>query len=180
MNNPLPPRFRESAFRFYEPIIRSIMSNFPRVIRINPSAYKLAATTFASRLRDAMQSFVDNEWESKIAYDDFLILRDQIVVSMTKDGGVLIGSAESLKAYNNKDAIVDITPPFPVEDSEIQTFDATKIGAMSVYMLASLAASRALAARVRLTNLEPKLMEAVLEEYDIELEEQADGSVILI
>lgn len=97
---PIPPRFREGAFRFYEHTIARILATWPTVIVIDPTPeYSLSPVTFANRLRDAMTSHCKHSWPS--AYVDAERLRSmwpgQIVVSERDDGKVLIGSKESLK-----------------------------------------------------------------------------------
>lgn len=97
---PIPPRFREGAFRFYEPTIARIMSTWPTVLVLDPQTdHQLSPVTFANRLRDAMTSHCKHSWPS--AYVDAEKLRTmwpgQIIVSERDDGKVLIGSKESLK-----------------------------------------------------------------------------------
>lgn len=102
MNDPLPipPRFREQAFRFYEHTIARIVNTFPAVLVLDArKEYELSPVTFANRLRDAMTSHCKHAWQS--AYVDVAKLRvlwpSQIVVSERDDGTIAIGSKETLR-----------------------------------------------------------------------------------
>ena len=60
--NDLPPRFRESAFRRYEPYIRHAVEVLPSPFQINPTDLGLAATTVQARLKDAIHSLYHYRW----------------------------------------------------------------------------------------------------------------------
>lgn len=67
---PEPIRFRESAFRRYEHILKKVVEAFPNSIKFRP--VELATETVACRLRDAVASFLRNKWESELDLEWFL------------------------------------------------------------------------------------------------------------
>jgi hypothetical protein len=97
----LPYRFRESAFRFFEPYIARIEADFPNKVVFNPAQCKprpLSPVTFACRLRDARTSFWKNMWKSEqIAYEKFAVHYTEVVISEQPDGLVDAGTRETLK-----------------------------------------------------------------------------------
>lgn len=58
----LPYRHRQSTFRLYEPYIVAAVEAAPTPLSINPAP--LRPTTFAARLRDALQSYRKYGWET--------------------------------------------------------------------------------------------------------------------
>ena len=121
---PIPPRFREQAFRFYEHTIARIINTFPQVLIIDArKEYELSPVTFANRLRDAMTSHTKYAWQS--AYVDVEKLRalwpSQIVVSERDDGLIAIGSKETLR-----EVIVRSANPLAGGDIELDYTDDPK------------------------------------------------------
>jgi len=72
---PEPLRFRESAFRRYESILKKVVASFPNSIKFRP--VELATETVACRLRDAVASFLRNRWESELDPEWFLKYWDE-------------------------------------------------------------------------------------------------------
>ena len=106
-NHNLPHRFREANFRRFEEVIAKAVASFPEVIEYNP--YPLANETFAARLRDAITSLRNNQWNtSRIAMEKFIVCCDELTVSI-QPTGVRIGSAELMK-----------------KDKEVPTFSTSK------------------------------------------------------
>lgn len=95
----LPLRFRESAFRVYEPTIAAVVKAFPSPITIKPSVLGFSMETYSCRLRDAIKSFAKYHWVSAtINQDKFLDCYKQIGVSQSGEVGVLtIGDRKNLR-----------------------------------------------------------------------------------
>jgi hypothetical protein len=96
----IPCRFRERAFRTYEPIIAQVIKAYPGVITFSPSLnYSLSPDTFACRFRDALRSHERYNWTTQlIDRERFLACVNSIAVSMTKENGLLrIGDRAELR-----------------------------------------------------------------------------------
>lgn len=94
MNPPLPPRFREAAFRKYEQTIADIVRGFPNPRIFLPPG---SPVTFACRLRDAIRSLRENQWTTIVPLAAFFQCVDEIVVSEKSDGSVIVGNSETVK-----------------------------------------------------------------------------------
>ncbi len=174
MNASLPPRFRESAFRRYEHIIAAAVEQFPNRCLIDPKVYSLSPVTLSHRLRDAMRSFIDNKWESRIIdWEKFLIVHEEIIVSETHDGFVLTGTRDSVKTVRH---IEPLMPQAVSRQAESPTFAVTTAEEWTT--LCRLAAKRLLLSPILVLGVEPNI--TLLEQnYDISLVPQGDGSYLL-
>jgi hypothetical protein len=96
----LPWRFRERAFRVYEPIIAQVISAYPSVITFNPQLqYRLSPVTFACRFRDALKSYAKHSWPSSlIDRKRFEEVCNKIATSEGESFGIIrIGDKTELK-----------------------------------------------------------------------------------
>lgn len=108
--NHLPHRLTEKNFRIYEPVITCAINNTPARIILSPAP--LSPTTYADRLRGAMQSYADFEWASAINPDQFHALRDGKMLQVVHD-------AEGL-SFGGNGALIHYTPDsFTRELSEL-------------------------------------------------------------
>lgn len=62
-----PPHKTESLFHRYEKIIQHLCEKFPEEVELDPAPF--APTTFSCRLRDAITSFLEYRWFSKLGLD---------------------------------------------------------------------------------------------------------------
>jgi len=82
----------ERMFRTYEPAIKQIVNNWPRVTLFEP---KGSIETFSCRLRDSIQSWRENKWASQELFGESL---PEIVVSTSfQPGKVAAGPRDELK-----------------------------------------------------------------------------------
>ncbi len=83
----LPARFTERAFRGYENVINEVVKNWPSATKFNTT---LSLETFSHRLRDAIRSYRDNNWDSYIDRLMFMNIVDRISVRTTNQGDVIV------------------------------------------------------------------------------------------
>ncbi|SRR6266436_453656 len=91
--NKLPYRFREVAFRRYEPILKLVLERFPAPFSLKPEG---SIETFTCRFRDAMKSLLKYQWPTNLPMAKFVQCVDAIVVSIQGDL-VVIGNSETIK-----------------------------------------------------------------------------------
>lgn len=161
----IPSRLSEKAFRFYELPIRSIVCSWPGPIVFDPASYHRSPETFACRLRDAMRSLRDWRWPSSVALDRFLALHNQVVVSITDQGMVRVGTKESL--------CLKSVPTMDIDPTDVLHISANT---SELHLLGLLAHHRALAKPLILTITDPATVEALCSKFDIDLVQQEDGA----
>lgn len=89
-------RFSEKAFRFYEPMLATIVGQHPKLSLFDPVKYGVSTETFRARIRDAMRSFMDNQWPSQhLAYPKFREIYPYLKVS-TRRNLVYVGTKKAL------------------------------------------------------------------------------------
>lgn len=168
--NKLPHRLRESQFRRYEPLIARIVETFPACIVVDPRThYTIAPSTFAGRLRDAMKSLKDNDWDStKVNRTTFHAIVDSIVVRERSDGLVAIGNRDTTLAKPTKpnDVPVDV----PVGDNKLVVGDETL-----KHFVCMLAHRRLLRTPIEVIGLSAAEAETLQNAYDVYLEKTTDG-----
>jgi hypothetical protein len=171
----LPPRFRETTFRFYEPYIAQISLRYPARIDFDPSTEGLSSETFACRLRDAMLAYIMYGYSStKIDYDAFKEIHPHIIVSQPPEGGVACGSRTALRK-EKKGNPVEVSPTTIAEPyvyGEVESITELKL-------LCRLASERLLTRKLRLSGVFPTWANKVQSEFDVDLEVQPDGTTIL-
>lgn len=172
----LPPRFRESAFRDYEPFIHRIFLRYPGRIDFSIASLNRSPETFSCRLRDAMTSFVTHAWPSNVIdHSKFSEMHPFIIVKQTVDGTVAVGTKDSLRekvaaaVVEVAEANADVVPlPFPIEDLA------------SLQLVCSLAAARLFSKRLRITVADPLWVPKMFDLFDVDCEQQSDGTWILV
>ncbi len=176
----LPPRYRESAFQFYEEIIADIVKDYPQPKTYNPAKFRLSGVTFSCRLRDAMRSHRQNHWPSmKVSWDKFMQAYDTKIVVSEVGGLVYVGDRETVKWRNpktplNPNADADVVAPKPP-----YRLVAIFPNYQSFVPLCELAHARMLVAPI-IVNVQAAWAQVALESYDIDLELQNDGTYLLI
>lgn len=179
----LPPRFRSSAFRRYEAVLKQAVDNHPNEIEVDPTKFGLSLCTVEQRLRDAKRSYLDHHWNSKIDWDKFNTIYHQLIVSIRR-GKIFIGQPPQAEYGDSPTGTVTAdrhnkTHKTPL-DCTIHSNDTrglcTEINAIS--LLCWLAEQRALARPVKLTLLD-STADNLFNSFDINLEKQPDGSYIL-
>jgi hypothetical protein len=81
----LPYLQSERHFHLYEDYIAKIVTNWPQ-LTVFPKE-RLSVETLSTRIRICMKSLVDNQWATKIPFDKFIQIEDDIVVSTTANPG---------------------------------------------------------------------------------------------
>lgn len=168
MSGTLPHRFSERSFRRYESVIAAIVIDFPRVTVVRPSDFKLSAETVRGRLRDAITSLKCHNWPTTINITQFLMIYEQIVVSLRPDGMVAVGNKDTVK-----DTIVE--PIVAIDPTSV--LDCTQVE-LSISTMCWLAHSRALSKRLKFA-LTSESATSLMEQYDIVLTQQPDGLFLL-
>lgn len=177
MLNPLtlPPRFRESSFRTYEPLIATIVARYPTRLNIDPADFERSSETVSARLRDAMTSFATHGWESEINLARFKQIHPTLIVSQ-RGGLVVIGTKETLKDKPDQQIEIEpvplnLVPPLRV-DLLVDSFATLKF-------LGFLASQRVLSKPIQITVADPQWIAKLYDFYDIEFEEGRDGTFII-
>jgi hypothetical protein len=170
----LPHRFREKAFRFYEPIIAKAVELFPEAFTVEPRrCYNISLETFCARFRDAKHSLYENKWATSIDRARFVEIYSLIKVGQ-RGHLAIIGSLEAIR----KDQIMEIR----LEEKsveEVQPYDAGRLWGIEIAILCRLAEKRWLTSRVIFATQEPINIEALMGRYDVDIEALPDGSFIL-
>lgn len=172
----IPPRFRESAFREYEPYIARIAQRYPRRVYFAPGMR--STETFSCRLRDAMTSFVTHAWPStQINYQTFKQIHPSLKVGIRRvDNNYVI-------IVGTKDALRDVTPAQVEEVSapgDVFVFPDVINHVDHLKFLCALAASRVITRRVQLTITDRNWIQKMYDLYDVDFEEQNDGTWIML
>lgn len=115
----VPKRFSELSFRFYEPFILEAVRRHPEVIAVDTISIGVAPETFASRYRDARRSYLSYHWPSAIDRKKFMEIKDEQVVSVTHNNGVLIGSKDNIKIRRFKPPVLSELSPLTPNDDRI-------------------------------------------------------------
>lgn len=178
----LPPRFRSSAFRRYEAVLKQAVDNHPNEIEVDHTKFGLSLCTVEQRLRDAKTSYYKHNWSSTIDHDLFVRYYNQKDLEVrTRDGKIWIGRPVILidSPLGRFHLVKGSTGSGPL-DCTIHSNDTrglcTEINAIS--LLCWLAEQRALARPVKLTLLD-STADNLFNSFDINLEKQPDGSYIL-
>ncbi len=172
MTTTLPHRFNEKSFRRYETIIAQVVRVFPKPLPINPADLDLAAETVRGRLRDAMTSLAENNWLTKVDLVLFNQIHSKIVVSLRSDGMVVVGDKDTVKETTNE--VFPCIDPTEVVDMTQHPFQHRG----ELRTLCFLAHSQVLKKRIRL-HLSMSEVDTFMQDYDIGLAEQPDGSYLL-
>ena len=166
---PLPHRFSEKSFRRYEPIIATVVSEFPNVTLVRPSDLELSAETVRGRLRDAITSLRTHMWQTKIDVTRFAAIYPAIVVSLRPDGMVAVGDEHTVKNQ--------VVEPFNAIDPT-NVLDCTSNPDIDMQTLCILAHNRALSKRIKI-KLIPEDAKSWMEAYDIVLTPQPNDTYLL-
>lgn len=169
----LPYRFRESAFRFYEPAIAEIVKKFPCVVVINPKKWNMSPVTIACRLRDAVKSLKENQWSTYIDIKIFNAIADIITVA-ERHGQVFIGNKQTVK----QNFPLVTCPSFLSEVGESVTI--TTHTQSDRDFLCKLASQKAFRLPIRIIGLTEEHITYMQNNYDVAIERQNDGSHLLI
>lgn len=171
--NKLPHRLRETQFRRYEDLIARIVTVFPSCIIVDPQKhYTIAPSTFAGRLRDAMKSLKDNDWDSvKVNRTTFLAVVDSVVVRERSDGLVAIGNRDTTLAKPAKpnDVPIDV----PVSDNKLIIGDETL-----KHFICMLAHRRLLRTPVEVIGITAMEAQTLQDSYDVYLDKTTDGYML--
>lgn len=81
----LPHRFTEKSFRRYEATIAELVDRFPQPITILAQQMGLSLCTISNRLRDAIRSYDENKWPSRIDRRKFDEIKLDIIVKEGND-----------------------------------------------------------------------------------------------
>lgn len=92
----LPPRFRESAFRRYEPYIAQAVKDFPGPTKFVMT--NLSSVTFSNRLRDAITSLMANSWTTTVNIPKLRSIEPTLQVSDRGDS-VWVGDRATLSMH---------------------------------------------------------------------------------
>lgn len=104
----LPYRLRESAFRIYEPDIAQVVQKYPSLQVFTPKNVE----TFSNRLRDAMRSLWENRWSCSW-HPDFVRIYPRLIVAI-RGSFVLVGTRGEVQLYDSEEPRNVInTPPVP-------------------------------------------------------------------
>lgn len=170
----LPPRYRESAFRFYERIIVHILKNHPQPVTFTPANYQRSPETFSTRLRDAMNSYRMYAWQSVIDRDLFDTIHPSLIVSrpINAPDKVLVGTREALKV-----AVVPLEPkdsyvPEGFPYGTVRTWEELEV-------LCRLASERLLSKPLTLNIVPADWLSRAYKSFDVDLEKQPDGTWML-
>src|SRR5574343_1036611 len=91
---------RESVFRRYESAIAEIVSKWPKPVIFEPTR---SCETFSCRLRDAIASLRNNQWQTTIPMAPFLQICDEITVSTSVvPGKVAVGPYDALRGMRDR------------------------------------------------------------------------------
>ena len=175
---PLPHRFREESFRRYEPIIAAIVSAHPEICTFNTVTYNLSPVTFSCRLRDAMKSFATYQWASCINFERFIKIHHDIVVSESRDVGIVrVGGKSKIKPIKS----ITLTKQSPLTAALHIPTDTIILGTTAeAQLLAVLAANRSLAHPIRVTGISPQDVKELPIKFDCSIEQHHDGTFTII
>lgn len=169
----LPPRFRSSAFRRYEAVLKQAIDLFPTEIEIDPAKFGLSTCTVEQRLRDAKTSQMEHKWNSTIDRLKFVQLADSLQV-VSRNGKVYIGPKQAKK--QTVEQVLGEAQHNSRLLKEPLAFDMPMANSYEVVCL--LAANRALCRPLKLV-IADSLADSLYSSFDINLEKQPDGSYIL-
>jgi hypothetical protein len=150
----LPHRFRETAFRRYEPYIAKIVAAYPNPVEIDPSP--LSPITFSCRLRDAITSFKRYKWSSSIQFSN-------IDVKVCEENGKIIIKPRHTNCLPVKIILQELSTP---SDQELQ-------------VVAEKLHNRVIAGPIRVKGISFSQLNKLAEFYDIELIQEKDCIILL-
>lgn len=164
MSERIPSRLSARAVARYEQHINAICAAWPGPVVFEPHG---SIDTFSNRLRDAIRAQTRHHWSETID-PKFYEVKDQIVVA-TRDGRVVAGSRAAL---SNKSTPTEATQTGTVENP-----------GTSVVRAYALLMHHRLHGPVMFDKVSQDV-EAVLnsldEEYDISIEYQNDGKILML
>ena len=88
--NPLPYLQTERHFRRYEAYLREITEKWPQLSVFTPAPPVASTETLSSRIRIAIKSLRNNQWDTTWAGTKFVQICDEIVVSTTAQLGKVV------------------------------------------------------------------------------------------
>lgn len=154
---------RESQFRRYEPLIEQIVTAWPKSSFFTPEAPIKSAETLRARLRDAMLSFYQNRWSSKIPFNDFAPIFEESKVVINDQKQVVV----CLRTNPLTPCAVPVKPGLSVTTENIDI-----VMALLVLHHASILLTP--------TQLHTALpLQNMINAYDVHIAETSDGYTIL-
>ena len=166
----LPPRFRSSAFRRYEAVLKQAVDHFPCEIEVDHTKFGLSLCTVEQRLRDAKTSYLKHYWNSTIDRAKFEKHVNDIRVCC-RDSKIFIGRPKNADEGKVILGTYRLDVPTSKKPLEVPV-------EFNIRELAFLAQERALARPLRLT-LSDHQSDQLYASFDINLEKQPDGFYIL-
>jgi hypothetical protein len=97
----LPSRFRPEAVTRYRPFFKEVARNYPNVVIIDPAP--IACDTFSCRFRDAVRAVLEYGSGEDMRETVEVFARNYSVASVRGTAQLVIGSKESIKAFNKID-----------------------------------------------------------------------------
>lgn len=168
----LPYHLSEDCFRKYELTICAAVNRYPEVVKIKASDMGVAPTTFAARLRDALESHFKNEWKSQVPWNRFKQIRKELIVSH-RGNIVFLGTKEAIKGA---DCLPEQLTPITIGDEvtiQIKTLD-------QLLLLCDLSVSQCFSKRLKVFGVNSTDAEHCQKHYDVAFKLLPDGSHLLL
>lgn len=168
----IPSRFKESAFKRYEPYIDVVMRNFPSVVRLNPEP--LSPETFSCRFRDAVKAVLKYNYSTYLDLNKLRQIQPDMIVSM-QETEIVIGDKDTIK--QNKE-------PTPIgtlihADAQPALEEVDSPGEKVLHAFCLLLSYQYLE-QVTVKNVDNTTLNLIAQSYDVELIENDNGTTTLI
>ncbi len=163
----IPARLREPAFRRFENVIGAIVDSWPEPICFD--AVPLSVETFSARLRDAMRSYHENNWESTlVAREKFCSIYDGICVRMIS-GRVTVGP-------RSKGPQILHNPSLSLAESHPSAMSPTKD---ELEVFARMLSEGLLVGPLIIYNVDEPLLLELESKYNVSFAKQGDHYILL-
>ena len=173
MQTELPHRYRQDQFRRYETYINHAVEAHPQAVKCDPKLFNIKQITFVARLRDAMRSLWDNQWNTTINNTKFREIYESIQVTERTDGTILIGTKEAIKGWIQQDKIPELTA---ADSNEILTLKDPQTKELIMW----LSHKRLLAPRLKVIGLTDDEVVEFQNNFDVSIDKNPDGSWLLL
>jgi hypothetical protein len=170
----VPLHKSEKVFRTYEPIIFTILNRWPEPSMFKPDA--VAATTFSARLRDAISSVIEFQWQTALDVEKLkLIWSTDLVITCDAPNGYVHANNKTMMAKALPKSVGKYIKEL-ITDFSCEVDNPSEIVLTALGVLFS---QKVLVKPAKITNPNPELLQNIALQFDVAFQEEVGFTVMI-